>query len=230
MDSATVPRSRDTLIAYTAPMLAFVCSLALVSPLKWIGGSFWLASPEYWLYPLQTFGCAALLVWFWRRYDFRPLARVSFTLAIGVLVFVLWISPQSFFGFAPRTDGFNPDLLAAQPAAYWFTVVLRFVRLVVIVPLVEEIFWRGFLLRYFIDEHFERVPLGALSWLSFAVVTVGFTFVHSSSDWAAAAVTGALYNLVAYRTKSLSSCVLVHAVTNLLLGVWIMQTKQWGFW
>jgi membrane protease YdiL (CAAX protease family) len=39
-----------------------------------------------------------------------------------------------------------------------------------------------------------------------------------------------LYNIVAYRTKSLSACVLTHATTNLLLGVWIMKTGQWGFW
>jgi membrane protease YdiL (CAAX protease family) len=53
---------------------------------------------------------------------------------------------------------------------------------------------------------------------------------HSQADWAAAVITGALYNLVAYRTKSLSSCILTHAGTNLLLGLWIMQTRQWGFW
>ena len=46
----------------------------------------------------------------------------------------------------------------------------------------------------------------------------------------AALLTGALYNLVAYRTKSLGACVLAHAVTNLLLGLWIMSTRQWGFW
>jgi membrane protease YdiL (CAAX protease family) len=39
-----------------------------------------------------------------------------------------------------------------------------------------------------------------------------------------------LYNLVAYRTRSLASCVVAHAVTNLLLGLWIMATRQWGFW
>jgi len=231
MDSATDHETRKTLMAYAAPMVFFVCSLALVSPLKKLGvGSFWLSAPEYWLYPLQTIACGALLVWFWRRYHFHRLTQVLFTVAIAVLVFVLWISPQIILGFAARTDGFNPDLVAAQPAAYWFTVLFRFLRLAVIVPFVEEIFWRGLLLRYFVNENFDRVPFGTFSWLSFAVVTIGFTFVHSSADWVAAAITGALYNFVAYRTKSLSSCVLAHAVTNLLLGVWIMKTKQWGFW
>jgi CAAX prenyl protease-like protein len=81
-----------------------------------------------------------------------------------------------------------------------------------------------------VDEHFERVPFGQFSWLSFGIVTVAFTFSHSRPDWLAAFVAGALYNLVAYRTQSLASCVLAHAVTNLFLGLWIMQTQQWGFW
>jgi len=211
-------------------MAFFVVSLALVGPLKKIGGPFWLTAPEYWLFPAQTFCCAALLIRFWRAYDFRPIARPLFTVGIAIFVFVLWISPQQFFGLPPRLDGFNPDLFADRPLIYWLTVKLRFLRLVIIVPFVEEIFWRGFLLRYFIREDFDHVSFGTFSSLSFAIVTAGFMLVHSPADWVAAAVTGALYNFVAYRTKSLSSCVLAHAVTNLLLGVWIMQTKQWGFW
>ena len=231
MDSALAAAvDRRKLIAYVAPMIVFLAALAVVSGLKMIGGSFWLDAPEYWVYPVQTFVCAALLAWFWREYNLRRVAGTLFTIVVAVFVFLLWISPQAFFGFAPRSDGFNPNTFSDQPIAYWTTVILRFLRLVIVVPLVEEIFWRGFLLRYLINDKFTAVPVGAFSWLSFGVVTIGFTLMHSSSDWAAAFVTGALYNLVAYRTKSLSSCVLAHAVTNLLLGLWIMWSGQWGFW
>ena len=211
-------------------MAVFMVSLALVGPLKKLGGPFWLTHPEFWLYPVQTLCCAALLAWFWRDYDFGRVRGVLFTLGVAIVVFAIWISPQALLGFAPRTEGFNPDVLANQPAAYYLTLVFRFLRLVVVVPLVEEIFWRGFLLRYLIDEKFDRVPFGTFSWFSFGAVTLGFTLVHSPADWAAAAITGVLYNAVAIRTKSLASCVLAHAVTNLLLGLWIVQTKQWGFW
>lgn len=230
MDSLNNLAPRRKLTAYILPFAVFMGALALASLLRSIRGSFWLQSPEYWLYPLQTLICAGVLFWFWREYEFHRLRALLLTIGIAILVTVLWISPQAFFGFAARTDGFNPDVFAGQAGAYWGTVVFRFLRLVIIVPLVEEIFWRGFLLRYFINEKFHTVPFGSFSWLSFGVVTAGFTFVHSSADWAAAAVTGALYNFIAYRTKSLSSCILAHAVTNLLLGLWIMQTKQWGFW
>jgi CAAX prenyl protease-like protein len=230
MTSVANPHSRRKLAAYALPMIVFLLFLGPVSFLPKMGDAFWLKSPEYWLFPLQTLICGALLISFWRQYDFNRLRGVLFTLAIAILVFVLWISPQAFFGFSPRTEGFDPTTFAGQPAAYWSTVLLRFLRLVIVVPLVEEIFWRGFLLRYFINDKFDDVPFGTFSWLSFAVVTIGFTFAHSSADWPAAAATGALYNFVAYRTKSLASCVLAHAVTNLLLGIWIMNTKQWGFW
>jgi CAAX prenyl protease-like protein len=228
MDSAD--KELRKLVAFTLPMALFLLLLALISLLRKVGGAFWLASPEYWIYPAQTIFCGALLLWFWREYELRAARQIAFALVVALVVFALWVSPQVLLGFAPRLDGFNPEISSAQPAAYWTAIAFRFLRLVIVVPLVEEIFWRGFLLRYFINEKFHAVPIGAFSWLSFAVVTVGFGFAHSRADWIAALITGALYNCVAYRTKSLTSCVVAHAVTNLLLGLWIMKTRQWGFW
>ena len=103
-------------------------------------------------------------------------------------------------------------------------------RLVIIVPIVEELFWRGFLLRYCIREDFENVPFGTFSWRSFLIISVAFCFEHTPPDWPAALVTSALYNIVAYKTRSLRACVIAHAVTNLLLGLYVLKTQQWGFW
>src|SRR6202022_5091552 len=95
--------------------------------------------------------CGGLRFLFRPLYHFHCLTRLIFVVLIAVAVFLLWISPQAFFGFAARTAGFNPDILSANPTLYWTTIVLRFVRLVAVVPFVEEIFWRGFLLRYLVD-------------------------------------------------------------------------------
>jgi uncharacterized protein len=222
--------SRGKLAAYVAPMVVFVSLLAVSTGLKIVGSQFWLASAEYWIYPLQTIVCGGLLIWFRPEYDFQRLRNIGFTILVGTFVFVLWISPQQFLGFSPRNAGFNPSIFANQPLLYWSTVALRFLRLIVVVPLIEEIFWRGFLLRFFVQEDFWRVRFGAFSWPSFVIVTLGFGFSHAKEDWIVAWMTGAIYNWVAYRTKSLWSCVVAHAVTNLLLGIWIMTTKQWGFW
>ena len=212
------------------PFVVFVLLLGLSSVLQKTGHRFLLSSAEYWIYPAQAILCGFVLIGFWREYGFQRPKGVGFAVATGIFVFLLWIAPQAWLGFAARTVGFNPDTFASNPMAYWMTVGLRFLRLVVVVPLVEEIFWRGFLLRYFVNEDFERVPFGTFSWISFSVVALLFGFSHSMADWPAAILTGAIYNITAYRTKSLSSCVLTHALTNLLLGLWIMNTKQWGFW
>ena len=218
------------IFAYALPMLLFTALLGLGEVLKTPGGTLWLAAPEFWIYPLQTLLCGGLLFYFWRDYHFQPLRRPLFSVGVALLVFLLWIAPQQFFRFPPRLFGFNPDTFAAVPAQYWTTLGLRFLRLVVVVPLVEEIFWRGFFLRIVIAEKFEALPFGTFSWLSFAVVTLAFGFAHAMADWPVAIIAGALYNFVAYRTKSLSSCVLAHGLTNLALGLWIVNTKQWGFW
>ena len=107
---------------------------------------------------------------------------------------------------------------------------MRFLRLIIVVPAIEEIFWRGFLLRAFIKRDFETVPFGTYAPMANAVVAIGFMLEHSAPDWPAALVTGLLYNFIACRTRSLSSCILSHAITNALLGTYIIITHQWGFW
>ena len=222
--------NKGQLLAHTGPMLLFVFLLGVGNALMRPGAAFWLAAPEFWIYPTQTLLCGALLIYFRRDYELQRWRRPAFAFGIGLLAFFVWIAQQQFLGFGERGDGFNPDLLAAEPALYWATLALRFLRLVIVVPLVEEIFWRGFLLRYLIAEDFASVPVGTFSWISFSVVTLAFALSHAMADWPAALVTGALYNIVAYRTKSLTACIMSHAVTNFALGCWIVATKQWGFW
>ncbi len=219
--------------AYIAPFLTFMLFLGLVPLMPWLfkhNESLLIRSAQYWVFPLQTLVCGGLLIWFWSRYQFGHLAKIGFTTGIALLVLAIWISPQAFFHAAPRAEGFDPTVFADNRGLYLATIVMRFLRLVVVVPLLEEIFWRGFLLRELINEDFKKVPFGSFTWMSFGVVTLLFGFAHWGPDFWPAILTGALFNFVAYRTKSLASCVFVHAVVNLLLGIYIMQTKQWGFW
>lgn len=223
------PKERANL----APFLVFLLVLGLGEAVAHFGDgrAFWVFSePRYWIFPLQTLVCSILLVRGWRYYELRPPRKPLFTAGIGILALLVWIAPQQWLGAAPRLDGFDPAFFGATGWPYAVNVAVRFLRLVVVVPLLEEIFWRGFLLRYLIDEDFARVPFGTFSWLSFGVVTAGFCLEHSFPDYPAAIITGVLYNFVAYRTRSLSSCVLTHAVTNLVLGVYVLRTGQWGFW
>jgi CAAX prenyl protease-like protein len=218
---------------FVAPFALFMALMAVRDGINYYCegvGPFLLAHPEHWIFPLQTFGCGFLLFRSWRSYGFRAPAAPAFTLGIAIFVLILWISPQAFWGAPSRAEGFDPTLFADNRLMQMVVVGLRFLRLVVVVPLLEEIFWRGFLMRYFVDPRFESVPFGTFDRKAFGLTALFFGLAHFGPDFPAALVTGLLYNWVACRTKSLSACVLAHAVTNLLLGVYIMATKQWGFW
>ena len=229
-----LPRDeRKALIAHVAPFVLFMLGLAFVQGVQVLAGksdNLLLAEPMYWVFPLQALVCAAALVVFWKSYDFGSQRPIPLAIGVGLLVFVLWVSPQLFLGQPRRLDGFDPSVFAGQPALYWSMVAARFLRLVIVVPLVEEIFWRGFLQRYLIDERFDRVPFGTYTHLSFWGVTLAFASVHWGPDFIPALFTGAIYGWLAVRTKSLLAPIIAHAVTNLALGSYIMATKQWGFW
>jgi CAAX prenyl protease-like protein len=214
-------------LAHALPFLLFVGGLGAVSALRALGVRG--LDPMYWIYPVQTVLCAGALLFFRRDYDFGGVTagRLLAGAAVGGLVWLLWVSPQELFHQAARREGFDPGVVPGLEG--WMTAA-RFARLVVVVPLVEEIFWRGFLLRYLVREDFTSLPFGSCSRWSFWAVVGAFTLVHDPADWPAAFLTGILFNLVAVRTRSLAACVVAHAVANLALGLYIMATRQWGFW
>jgi len=208
----------------------------------------WRSMPEHWIYPLQTLVCGGLLLWFWKCYEFKPVRCLGLATLLGVIGIAFWFLPAWLYahgshehgdvpivrwlGFAPRTEGYDPTIFDTHSAIYWEDVIMRFLRLVVVVPLVEEIFWRGFLMRYVIADGkpFESVPFGKHSWASYAIVTGAFVLVHQMEDWLGAVIFGSLMYWLCIRTKSLAACVCMHAVANLLLGLYVMKTGQWGFW
>jgi CAAX prenyl protease-like protein len=182
------------------------------------------------VFPIQTIACGALLWAQRRRVQYRPFAGFGFAVLAGLIALGLWISPQALFGVAPRVDGFDPTFFGHGGWFYWTNLTFRIIRIGLVVPFVEEIFWRGFLLRYLVREDFDSVAFGTFTWRSFSITSVAFCLEHQFQDWPAAVLTGALYNLVAYRTRSLAACIFTHAVTNLALAAYILRTGQWGFW
>jgi hypothetical protein len=219
--------------AYLAPFIGFLLVFVLGEAVAhfWDGAAIWVVSaPRYWVFPLQTVIGGALLAKGWRLVGMRAPRHLLPAFFVGAMAFALWIAPQEWLGFPLRKEGFDPEFFGASGWPYALNLGARFLRLVVVVPLIEEIFWRGFLLRYLIDADFTKVPFGTFSWKSFAIVTVAFCLEHSAPDWPAALATGALYNLLACRTHNLAACVFAHATTNLLLGIYVLHARQWGFW
>lgn len=186
-----------------------------------------------WLYPLKIIVTLLVLLFFYRRYQelsWRDLGRYRqtfFALLLGLLVFILWINMNWSLPFGGKNQGFNPGLIDAVGARY-FLISMRLFGAVLVVPLMEELFWRSFLLRYLIDPDFEKVELGRFSWFSCLATVLLFGLEHHL--FYAGLMAGLFYSLLLYRSRSLAQCVLAHAVTNLALGLYVLNTNHWQFW
>jgi CAAX prenyl protease-like protein len=155
---------------------------------------------------------------------------------IGAGVFFLWIAPDTLFPGYRNHVLFSNSILghphsSIPPAALQSPWVLawRTARAIVIVPIVEELFWRGWLMRWIINSDFQSVPLGAYTPLAFWLTAVLFASEHGSY-WDVGLVTGVIYNLWMIRSKSIADCILMHAVTNAALSAYVIAAGQWQYW
>jgi CAAX prenyl protease-like protein len=124
-------------------------------------------------------------------------------------------------------QGFNPATIP-DTAARNIMIVFRLTGAAMVVPIMEELFWRSFLIRYIIDKEFEAVPVGLFTWPSFLISVVLFGLEHNYII--AGIMAGVAYNTLLYYTKSIAHCILSHAITNFLLGIYVLQTGKWHFW
>ncbi|MGD8321998.1 MAG: CAAX prenyl protease-related protein [Gemmatimonadota bacterium] len=180
-----------------------------------------------WLYPLKTLVVGAFLLLLIK--DFPPLQPRSTALAaaVGVGVFILWVLPEGLYPTLGSSAGADPFARLPRPAA-WAWITFRLLGATVVVAVVEELFWRGFLLRWIIHQDFRKVAIGAFTWPSFLATSALFAVEHNR--WLVGLVAGVAYNLLLYRTRSLYACMIAHGVTNLVLGLYVLSTGQWSFW
>ena len=234
-----------------AVFMGFLIVLQLVSAtIGWDHpeAPWWRRDPAHWIYPLQCAAVLALLARYWKSYTFDwSLKWSAIAVVFGAVGIGFWLLPTALYdhwglegktsgplawlGVDARRDGFDPSIFE-DPAAIWTTTVLRIFRAVVIVALVEEIFWRGFLMRLVLDWEgdYWKQPFGKASWLSFAVVTGGFVIAHSPMDYAGAFAYGTLTYLLCIWSRNLGACVVMHAVANLIMCIYILQTGKLGLW
>jgi CAAX prenyl protease-like protein len=153
--------------------------------------------------------------------------------ALGAVVAVGWVGLErlpypKFGGLAGERPAFNPYLLAPPARAAFLAV--RLFGLVVMVPLMEELFWRSFLMRLIIDPEadFQRVPVGRVTPAAAGLTSALFAAAHP--EWLPALLTGLAWSWLLARTGSLAACVLSHAVANLGLGLYVLATGHWELW
>lgn len=214
-----------------APFAVFMAVLALrgVAPTDGSWGF-----DTRWLYALQTGAAAALLAWWWREYGELaraawPDARETLTaVAVGLAVFVLWIqldAPWMTLDTA-ATEPFVPR--GADGGLDGALIVLRIAGAALVVPVMEELFWRSFLMRWLQAPVFDALPPARVGLR--AIVLSTFVFVLAHTLWLAAAIAGLTYAWLYIRTGKLWVAVIAHGVTNATLGVWVVATGNWQFW
>ena len=193
------------------------------------------------LYPItyvaKTVVVAVLLVLFRRRYtpvrwDFWWLGA-----ALGVVGIVQWLAMQlllqrhiGFFHPPDAKDVFDPFRDIASPSLRWAFIAVRLAGATLLVPVMEELFWRDYLWRRIVSPNdFKLAAVGEWDWKAFLGVAVLFSVVHG--NWWLTAIVWALMvgALLAY-TKSLGACIIAHATTNLLLALYVLKTHDWSFW
>lgn len=158
------------------------------------------------------------------------------SLVLGVFVFGIWIAPDLLISNYRHHWWFeNPLLGSAQTtlpaAAQTETPVLLFrtIRAVLIVPIVEELFWRAWLMRWIIRQDFLKVPLGTYAPQAFWITAVLFACEHGSY-WEVGLAAGVIYNWWMVRTRSLGDLIFVHAVTNACLSAYVIFAGKWEYW
>jgi len=195
-----------------------------------------------WLYPIKIVVVLGALVYGWCQYDelrdklCASLREGVLTIGTGVAVYLAWVRMDWSWATLGQGAGYNPWQAGVSAGA--LLAAVRLFGAAVVVPIMEELFWRSFLLRFVISlfpeektnvtPEFTSIPLGTFTPLSFVVTVVLFGSEHTL--WLAGMMAGAIYNLLLYKTRRLWPCVLAHGVTNLLLGVHVLVTQEWQWW
>jgi hypothetical protein len=155
---------------------------------------------------------------------------------IGLAVCAMWVAPDQLFPgwrehwlFQNSITGTVKTTIPPSELADPLVVILRVVRAALLVPILEELFWRGWLPRWIVNNDWQKVPLGTFNGMAFVATAVLFASEHGPF-WEVGLLCGFIYNWWMWKTKSLGDLVLVHAVTNAALSGFVMVTKQYAYW
>jgi CAAX prenyl protease-like protein len=193
--------------------------------------------PTVWLYPLRVLVVTAVLLAFSRAPLAAGPSRPMMSALLGAAVFALWIGPDVVFGPAYRHFWLFENSITGKAASsiplvmrgsVWF-LALRTASCTLLVPPIEELFWRGWLMRWLIQPDFEKVAPGTFQTMAFFMVALLFASEHGPY-WEVGLATGIIYNWWMVRTRNLADCIVAHAVTNGLLSIYILYTGQLQYW
>lgn len=219
-------RPATSTLAWVGPFVVFMLWMAvdkllpLVNPAKEI---------------LRDAVLVASIVGFSRRILPTRAPHWMSSIVLGIAVCALWIAPDTLVpGWRNHwlfQNSITGQVTTSIPPASLtpLMLVLRTLRAALLVPILEELFWRGWLPRWIQDTRIDRIPLGQYTPLAFWGTAVLFATEHGPF-WEVGLLTGIIYNWWMRRTRSLGDLILAHAVTNLALSLFVIATQSWRFW
>lgn len=224
------------IISRTVPFATFMTFIGANELLQFLDNKGIIDFPpnlHLYLYPARIVVVALLMAFFWKQFDeirCRDLLNVRNTIlsiTVGIVVFVLWINMPWTLVTSGSPVGYNPTAVS-ENFTHFSLIGFRLLGATVVVPIMEELFWRSFVMRYIINPEFSDVPVGRFTWPSFLIGSILFGLEHHLL--LAGIMAGVAYNLLLYRIKSIACCILAHGITNILLGAYILQTHNWNLW
>jgi uncharacterized protein len=239
--------ARHAWLSFVAPMIVFLLVGSLEPTASKPGAQAIGLAITYRAYPLvyaiKIAAVLATLVLVWPGYREFPCRASAWSPVLGVAGAAIWIvlcrAEQwllEWLGFGWLVDfgaraAFDPFAhWAGRPLMAGGFIALRLIGLALIVPLIEEFFLRGFLVRFVTAADWRQVKLAQASRLAIAVSIAAPMLWHPPSELLAAAVWFSLMAWWMLRTGNLWDCVLAHAATNLTMGLYVLYSGQWQLW
>jgi CAAX prenyl protease-like protein len=189
---------------------------------------------ERWLYGVKVGVVAAVLLFLWWRFEELSPSRLSvpgfvWALVAGTVVFVVWINLDlPLISFMSNDAGAGYDPRSSDGAIDWPLAMVRLTGAALVVPVMEELFWRSLVMRWIDHQNFLAAEPRAVGLRALVASSVVFGFEHHL--WLAGIIAGLVYGELYRRSGNLWVPVLAHGVTNGLLGIWVLWSGQWQFW
>lgn len=191
---------------------------------------------KFWSYLAKVI-VGVWIVWEMRRYI--PEVRWSFSwqaIVVGILVFLAWVGLDPFYPKNHLLMKDTPESIWDPFARFgngsaiaWTLIVVRIFGMTVLVPPIEEAFYRSLVYRYIVKYDFTKVALNHFDGVALVLCSVLFGFMHF--QWLPGILCGLAYQWLVIRKGDLGDAITAHAITNFLLGIYVVWHggEAWKF-
>jgi len=201
--------------AYLAPLLAAI-GAALVAGI-------WSQGPLDRWYVARPLAAALALLLVRRELPRPALAPTWFPVAVGLAVAAAWIAvPGGDIGPLGTLVG---ELPSGTRAAW---IAARLAGSILLIPAVEELAFRGFLLPWLSARDFETASPSTWSWPALLLSSLAFGTLHG--HWVLGSLAGVAFAAARIRSGRLGDAILAHAVANAGIAAAVLAGGRWDLW